>query len=201
MTTGTNTAATRSASRCTGALPVCAASTSRAICASAVSAPDPGGPHDEPSAGVHGRAGHRVARADLDRDRLAGEQAGVHRGRALLDHAVGGDLLAGPDHEPVADGQLLDRERATSTPSAQHGDILGAEVEQGPQRGTGAPLGAGLEVPAEQDERGDAGGDLEVDAPAVRLARTASARSASACRARRRRPRNSAYSDQPGTRR
>ena len=39
MTMGTNTPATRSASRCTGALPVCAASTKRAICASAVSAP------------------------------------------------------------------------------------------------------------------------------------------------------------------
>ena len=39
MTTGTNTAETRSASRCTGALPDCAASTRRAICASWVSAP------------------------------------------------------------------------------------------------------------------------------------------------------------------
>ena len=39
MTTGTNTAETRSASRCTGALPVCACSTSRAIWASWVSAP------------------------------------------------------------------------------------------------------------------------------------------------------------------
>ena len=39
ITTGTNTPATRSASRWTGALPVCASVTSRAICASAVSAP------------------------------------------------------------------------------------------------------------------------------------------------------------------
>ena len=39
ITTGTKIAETRSASRCTGALPDCAASTSRAICASAVSAP------------------------------------------------------------------------------------------------------------------------------------------------------------------
>jgi hypothetical protein len=38
-TTGTNTAATRSASRCAGALPDCAAATSRAICASCVSRP------------------------------------------------------------------------------------------------------------------------------------------------------------------
>ncbi len=39
ITTGTNTAETRSASRCTGALPLWASLTSRAICASAVSAP------------------------------------------------------------------------------------------------------------------------------------------------------------------
>ncbi len=39
MTTGTKTAETRSASRCTAALPVWACSTSRAICASLVSAP------------------------------------------------------------------------------------------------------------------------------------------------------------------
>ena len=39
ITTGTNTAETRSASRCTGALPDCAVSTRRAICASWVSAP------------------------------------------------------------------------------------------------------------------------------------------------------------------
>ena len=39
ITTGTNTPETRSASRCTGALPDCASVTSRAICASAVSAP------------------------------------------------------------------------------------------------------------------------------------------------------------------
>ena len=39
ITTGTNTPDTRSASRCAGALPVCASLTSRAIWASAVSAP------------------------------------------------------------------------------------------------------------------------------------------------------------------
>ncbi len=39
ITTGTKTPETRSASRCTGALPVCASVTSRAIWASAVSAP------------------------------------------------------------------------------------------------------------------------------------------------------------------
>ena len=39
ITTGTKTAEIRSASRCTGAFPACACATSRAIWASAVSAP------------------------------------------------------------------------------------------------------------------------------------------------------------------
>ena len=39
ITIGTNTAETRSASRCTAALPLCAASTIRTICANCVSAP------------------------------------------------------------------------------------------------------------------------------------------------------------------
>ena len=51
-----------------------------------------------------------VARADLDGDRFAGEQRRVDRRRALLDDAVGGDLLAGTDDEPVADGELADRD-------------------------------------------------------------------------------------------
>ena len=51
----------------------------------------------------------------------------------------------------------------SSTPSRSDGDVLGAELEQGPQRGAGAALGAGLEVAAGEDERRHAGGDLEVD--------------------------------------
>ena len=64
---------------------------------------DAGGPDDQSAAGVHGAADDRVARPDLDRDRLAGEHARVDRGRAVDDLAVGGDLLAGTDDEPVAD--------------------------------------------------------------------------------------------------
>ena len=55
-TMGTNTAATRSASRCTGALPLWASVTRRAMLGELVSAPDPGGAHDQPAADVHGGA-------------------------------------------------------------------------------------------------------------------------------------------------
>ncbi len=52
--------------------------------------------------------------------------------------------------------------RCSRTP-AEHGDVLGAQVEQGAQGCPGAPLGAHLQVPAEEHESRDAGGGLEVD--------------------------------------
>ena len=71
---------------------------------------DPGGPDHQPPVGVHARAGHGVARADLGRHRLTGEHRGVHRRAARGDDAVGGDLLAGPHHELLPRGQLLRRD-------------------------------------------------------------------------------------------
>ncbi len=46
---------------------------------------------------------------------------------------------------------------------AEQGDVLRAELEQRAERGAGAALGPGLEVPAGEDERGDDGRHLEVD--------------------------------------
>ena len=123
---------------------------------------DPGGADDEPAAGVDGGADDRVAGADLDRHGLAGEHRGVDGRGAVLDDAVGGDLLAGPDDEPVADRELLDRHQPLDA-VAQHADLLGAERQQRAQRGAGAPLGARLEPAPGQQERRDAGGRLEVD--------------------------------------
>ena len=71
---------------------------------------DSRGPHDEPPAGVDGRARHRVARPDLDGHRFAGEQRGVDRGGARFDDAVRRDLLARPHDEAHPDRKLLDRD-------------------------------------------------------------------------------------------
>src|SRR5688572_31329389 len=49
----------------------------------------------------------RSAHAHLHRQRLAGEHALVDRRGPLDDDPVGGDLLSGPDHEHVADGERL----------------------------------------------------------------------------------------------
>ena len=71
---------------------------------------DPGRADDEAAAGVDGRAGDRRRRG---RPRPGTDSpvssSGVDRRGALLDDAVGGDLLAGADDEAVADRELGDR--------------------------------------------------------------------------------------------
>ena len=62
----------------------------------------------------------------------------------------------GPDDEAVADGELLDRDAALDAVASSTRDVLGAELEQRPQRGAGAALGARLEVAPGEDERRDA---------------------------------------------
>ena len=107
MTIGTKTAETRSARRCTSALPLWASVTSRAIWASWVSEPT------------------RVARTSSRPPTLTvapttlspgptstgtGSPVSIDASTADVpdDHdAVGGDLLAGPCHEDVADRELV----------------------------------------------------------------------------------------------
>ena len=196
MTTGTNTPETRSARRCTGALPVCASVDEPGDLRQRGVGADLGRADDQPAAGVDRRARDLGARADLDRHRLAGQHAHVDRRAALLDDAVGGDLLAG------ADDEARRRPRARSIGDAALGavgvedrDVLGAELEQRLQRGAGAALGARLEVAAGEDERGDDRGRLEVDLVGARARRRGSGRTPSACPVMPASPKNSAYSD------
>ena len=166
MTIGTKTPEIRSASRWTWVLPCCASSTSRAIWASCVSRPDPGRAHDQPAAGVDGRAGDLVAGPDLDRHRLPRQHRRVDGRRAALDDAVGRDLLARPDHEHVTDDQSVDRHPGLgepSTPSGSSATSLRPEVHQRAQRRAGPALGPALEPATGQQEGRDARGRLEVD--------------------------------------
>jgi hypothetical protein len=118
-------------------------------------------PHEQASARVHRRAGHGVAGADFDRDRLAGEQRGVDRRRPVLDDAVGRHLLARAHDEHVADRQSVDRHAALRA-VAQHGDVLRAELEKGAQRGARTALGSCLEVAPGQDEHGHRARHFEI---------------------------------------
>ena len=155
-TIGTKTAETRSTSRWIGALPDWASSTSRAICASAVSAPTFVARTTSRPYVLIVRAGDLGARADVDGHRLARQHRLVDRGRALLDDAVGRDLLSRPDDEEIAGDELVDRHEDLDA-VAQHTRLLRAELEQRADRLARAPARASLEVAAEQDQRRDHG--------------------------------------------
>jgi hypothetical protein len=125
---------------------------------------DTAGTHHDPAADIDGGADHRVVDADLDGHRFPGQHRCVDRGGAFHDDAVGGDLLTGAHDEQVAHGELLGR-YALFLAVAQHRYVFGAQFQQRSQRGTGLPLGSGLEVAAGEDEGGDSGRHLEIDVP------------------------------------
>ena len=58
--------------------------------------------------------------------------------RDLLDHAVGGDLVAGAHDESITDGELPDGDAALGAVGIEDGDVLRAELQQRLQRGAGA---------------------------------------------------------------
>ena len=117
ITIGTKTPATRSASRWTGALPVCAAVTSRAIWASAVSAPTfVARTTSRPPALTVAPATSSPGPTSTGTDSPV-SSAHVDGRAALLDDAVGGDLLARADEEVVADRELLDRRSCGRRPA------------------------------------------------------------------------------------
>ncbi len=123
---------------------------------------DAGGSDDEATGGVDRGPDDGVARPDVDRDRLTGEQREVDRRDAVLDDAVGGDLLARADHEPVADREPLDGDESLAV-VVEEADLLGAELHQGAQGVAGPLLAAALGVPAGEQERGHDRRGLEVE--------------------------------------
>ncbi len=71
--------------------------------------PDALGPHHQAAGAVDRAADHAVARAFLHRDRLAADHRFVDRASALDHDAVDRDFLAGPDAQPIARDDLLER--------------------------------------------------------------------------------------------
>ena len=154
---------TRSARRCTGALPDWASVTSRAIWASAVSVPT------------------LVARTTSRPPALTVAPATSSPGcfSTGTDSPVSSDWSTAlvpsstmPSVATFSPGRTTKRSptascstgtRRSAPVGAEHGDVLGAELEQRRQRGAGAALGARLEVAAREQERRHDGADLEVD--------------------------------------
>ena len=120
------------------------------------------GAHQEGLVAVDRAATHGVAHAFVDGDRLAGDHGFVDGGGAFGDAPVDGDLVARLDAEHVPEGDLVDGDLDLLAVD-EFGGVVGGELEQFFDGGAGAGVRAGLEHLAEQHERKNDGGGLEVD--------------------------------------
>ena len=112
---------------------------------------------DEGPVAVGGPGDDGVAGGFVDGDRLAGDGGLVDRGAAVDDGPVGGDVLAGPDQEPVADRDGVDVHVAFGAIGCDDGDGAGGEVQQLADRVAGAVLGEllkGLTDRVQERQRG-----------------------------------------------
>ena len=117
----------------------------------------------EPSTDVDRCPGDRVARADLDRNALAGQQRPVDGRVPVDDDAVGRDLLAGPDDEQVADREPVDGDGPLRPVRLEDRRVFRPELDERAQRSAGTPLRTSLEVAPGEHEGHDDGRDLEID--------------------------------------
>ncbi len=122
---------------------------------------DPRRTHEEPSEGVDRRSRHARPRPDVHGRRLSGQHRLVDRRLALDDHTVGRDLLAGTHDEHVAHDELRGRHRDLR-PVPQDTRLPRPELEERANRRARSAPRSGLEVAAEEDQRRDDGGHLEV---------------------------------------
>ena len=115
------------------------------------------------AAGAINRAADESRTADLfHRHRLTGDHAFIDIGLPIDDNAVGGDLLAGAEVDDVAGFDLFQGQFDDGA-VALHPCAGGAQAHELGNRGPGAPLGAGLKIAAQQDQRDDHGGGFEID--------------------------------------
>ncbi len=116
---------------------------------------------DEATRGVDRRPGDRGTHPHLDGNRLAREHRLVDGGRPLHHDPVCRDLLTGPDDEPLADDELVDRHEHLDTVT-QDVRLLRSQLEERADRLAGAAARAGLQVAPDEDQRRDHGTGLEV---------------------------------------
>ena len=153
----------RSARRWTGALPVWASSTSRAIWASAVSAPTlVARTIRRPPALTVAPAISEPGETSTGTD----SPVSMLMSTALVPSSTMPSVATFSPGRTTKRSPTLSCSTGTrrSVPSASRiGDVLGAELQQGLQGGAGAALGLGLEVAPGEQEGGDDAGGLQVD--------------------------------------
>ena len=123
----------------------------------------PLGPHDEAPGAVDRAADEGRPGRLRDGDRLAGDHRLVDGARAFEDHAVGRDLLARPDAEPVADLDQVEGDVLFAPVVAESAGHLGGEAQERLDGARRPAPGLQFEHLAEQDEGRDDRRRLEVD--------------------------------------
>ena len=109
--------------------------------------------HAQQAVLVDGRTDHLVALTLLHRHALAGDHRLIDQRAAGEDHAVDGNLLAGPHDQIIADTYVLDGQ-LDLVPIAQCVGGTRLQTAEFLQRFVGLPLRAGLQVLA-QENQGD----------------------------------------------
>ena len=122
-----------------------------------------GGAHHQATARRDGPPHHGVARRHIERQRLAGQDAPVHRRLSEDDLAVGGDRLPGPDDEPVTDSERRHRAAPLEPAGVDHAHVLGSDRRQCPECVARPLPGPRFEVASGQHEGRDPGRHIEVD--------------------------------------
>ena len=125
--------------------------------------PDGRGLHDEAPVEHHGSADHAGAGGHARRRGFAGHGTHIDGGASLHHKPVGGDRLTRPDDEALLFLELFCGKDHFGAVGHQHGDALGTQRGQCPQRVAGLGFGPRLEVAAGQHEHRHPGGHLEVD--------------------------------------
>ena len=172
MTTGTNTAEMRSASRCTGALPDWASLDQPGHLGQRGVGADARGPHDEAAAGVHGGADHGIARRRPRPGTLS--PVTIDASTAELPSTTTPSVAIfspGPHDEPVARRRAARSGRRTSWPVARARPRPWPPARAGPAGPTPARrlARASKYRPASMNTV-TAGGDLEVEVVGPRRA-------------------------------
>ncbi len=126
------------------------------------------GAHDEASRPVHRATRDARTGRLLHRDGLAGDHRLVDAAAALEHDSVDGNLLARSHAQPIVHLDILDPDVALATVVTQPSRRLRRQPEERAQRAAGPAARAQLEHLADQDQRGDDRGGLEVERDAVR---------------------------------
>lgn len=121
------------------------------------------GTHDESASSVDGRADQAVARFLLDGDWLAGNHRFVNRTDPLHYHAIDGDFLARPHAQPISGDDVIERDILLAAVGPDHACGLRRQSQERSDRAAGIASSPKLQDLAEQHQRSDSGGRLEVN--------------------------------------